>query len=247
MAIVRSTHLDPPAPPIASRRAAVLAHLQEAAGPAGVADVARSTGLHVNTARFHLDGLVAQGRAQRHAEQGGGRGRPRILYTALVQDSGPRSFRLLAEMLTGLVGSLDPRGSAARDAGRAWGRSLVSGTLPGAGIGEGASLERLDTVLDEVGFRQTRRDDEAGIELRIHHCPFVEVARQDPDVVCTLHRGLLEGAVEGLGAPLEVEELRPFAERGTCLARLRSTGAGTVAGTRAAVSENRGTPRPPGP
>ena len=234
---------DPAAhPDLGARRTEVLTCLQEAPGSLGVADVADRTGLQVNTARFHLDRLVEQGLAERRAERGGVRGRPRILYEARTRDAGPRSYRLLAEMMAGLVGALDPEGTAAVDAGRAWGRLLVAGIPPAEGAGSEAALQRLDTVLEEVGFRQDREDDGAGAELRIHHCPFLEVAGEHPGVVCTLHRGLLEGAVESLGAAVEVVGLRPFAAPGVCVATLRSTSADDVAGSRAAVSDNRVSP-----
>ena len=39
-------------------RSRVLAALQDAGRPLDVTEVARLVGLHVNTARFHLDGFV---------------------------------------------------------------------------------------------------------------------------------------------------------------------------------------------
>jgi predicted ArsR family transcriptional regulator len=234
---------DPAAhPDLGARRTEVLACLQEAPGALGVADVADRTGLHVNTARFHLDRLVERGLAESGAERGGVRGRPRILYEARTRDAGPRSYRLLGGVMTGLVGALDPEGTAAVDAGRAWGRHLVAGLPPDRHAGSEAALQRLDTVLEGVGFGQAREDDDAGTELRIHHCPFLEVAGEHPAVVCTLHRGLLEGAVESLGAAVEVAGLRPFAAPGVCVATLRSTSVDDVAGSRAAVSDNRVSP-----
>ena len=41
--------------------------LQAARGPLAVNDIATRVGLHPNTARFHLDRLVEQGLAERHA------------------------------------------------------------------------------------------------------------------------------------------------------------------------------------
>ena len=48
----------PSGQPLGSRRAEVLDRLRAARGPLGVLDLAAATGLHPNTARFHLDGLV---------------------------------------------------------------------------------------------------------------------------------------------------------------------------------------------
>lgn len=183
--------------------------LEEAAAPLSVADVARTTGLHVNTTRFHLDRLVQEGRAGRHSESGGARGRPRILYSALAAEPGPGAHSLLAEMLTGVVSALDTDGQAVAAAGRATGGRLAVG-----------DLDQLDAAFAGLGFDQTHQDDASGVELRVRHCPFIDAAGEHPDVVCALHRGLLQGAVENLPAPLEVVDLQPFATPGSCIARL---------------------------
>jgi predicted ArsR family transcriptional regulator len=91
---------------VGARRAEVIAKLQAAQEPLTVAQMAKRTGLHVNTARFHLDGLVGDGLATRTVEERATPGRPRILYTIRLGGLGPRSFGLLAEMLTGLITSL---------------------------------------------------------------------------------------------------------------------------------------------
>ena len=228
MAIVRSSQpeelTDPSArPPMRARRAAVLACLEAASAPMSVAEVAQHTGLHVNTARFHLDALVEDRLAQRRTEKAAVPGRPRVLYSAEVEDAGPRSYRLMAGMLMDVVASLDPRGAAAGATGHAWGQRLAATAEPVSGP---AALTRLDAVLDAVGFAQTRHEGPGAAEMLIHHCPFLELARQRPDVVCTLHLGLLRGAAEELDAPVDVSDLRPFARHGVCVATLRDTTSG---------------------
>ena len=51
-------------------------------------------------------------------------------------------------------------------------------------------------------------------------CRFRDLADDHRELVCTLHRGLVEGMVGGLKPPLAVKEFKPFAERGIC--RLRA-------------------------
>jgi predicted ArsR family transcriptional regulator len=210
---------------IGSRRRMVLSVLREADGPLSVADVATRTGLHINTARFHLDSLVADGTADRRAEERDIPGRPRVLYTAHEDQSGPRSYRLLAEMLTGLVGSLNDAELAAEEAGRAWGRHLVERVAPSARVDRDEAVGRLSQVLDRMGFEpealpgRSRGD----VEIRLHHCPFVEVARSHGDVVCALHRGVIQGALAELHAPIESTALEPFVTPTMCVARLRAT------------------------
>lgn len=220
-----TTSLIDPSPEVAlgDRRADVLTRLRVAPAPLSATDVAHLTGLHTNTARFHLDGLVRDGLAQRSAEERDVPGRPRILYTAGDQVPGPRSYGLLAEMLTGLVGSLTDAGPAAVEAGRAWGRHLVDRSAPSEQVDADEAMARLNRVLDAIGFQpesrpgRTRRDT----EIRLHHCPFREVAERHSDVVCALHLGLMHGALDELNAPVEATSLEPFVSSDLCVATLR--------------------------
>ena len=65
-------------------------------------ELAGRFGLHVNTVRFHLDRLVADGLVARHAEQRTEPGRPRLTFTAVAPAGtakDKRSYRLLASIL----------------------------------------------------------------------------------------------------------------------------------------------------
>jgi predicted ArsR family transcriptional regulator len=55
----------------------------------------------------------------------------------------------------------------------------------------------------------------------MHSCPFRELAETGPRIVCAVHRGLISGALEELGAALEVEQLDAFVEPELCIARSR--------------------------
>ena len=52
--------------------------------------------------------------------------------------------------------------------------------------------------------------------VRLTRCPLLEAAHKYPDVVCGVHLGLAEGALEEYGADPEGTELLPFAEPGAC-------------------------------
>lgn len=215
---------DPPvdAAAIGTRRAEVFAALRGADGPLSAAQVAEVTGLHLNTARFHLGGLVAEGLAERTSEDRATPGRPRILYVAHAVQ-GPRSFSLLAEMLTGLVASLGGGGPAAVEAGRAWGRHLVDSPVPSEQVDAGDAVVRLNRVLGAIGFEPEAREGVDGPEVWLHHCPFREVAERHTDVVCAIHLGLIQGALGELRAPLEAHGLEPFVTPNACVSRLRLT------------------------
>lgn len=214
-------------PPVrGARRAEVLAWLTDSDTPRTATEVAAHTDLHLNTARFHLDALVASGHLVRRHEERGTPGRPRVLYS-LSQDRSVRSYRLLAGMLTSLVRALGGNEEAAVSAGRAWGAELVAdsaaASTAGAETADGPeSLRRLDDLMERVGFQpESRAGDQP--EVHLHHCPFIEVVDGNQDVVCALHRGLMQGALEQLGAPLQVQTLEPFATPETCVARLVQT------------------------
>jgi len=184
------------------RRSEVLARLRESGRPLSVQQVAAQTGLHVNTVRFHLDGLVTDGLAERATEERVIPGRPRILYTVGAEVPRPRCFALLAEILTGLVTSLDGAGPAAIEAGRAWGRHLVDRPAPSQRVDADDATARLDRVLEAIGFQPE--------------------VRTGSDVICAIHLGLMQGALGELRAPLQATSLEPFVSPNLCVARLRA-------------------------
>lgn len=215
------------------RRARVLDVLHEADVPLGVADVAARTGVHVNTARFHLDALVAEGTVVRALEEPSGAGRPRAVYAPRpgMSRGGTRSYRLLAQILLSNLSSAGPdAGETARQAGRAWGGFLSGPPAPFQRLSAGEAVTRLTALLDDLGFDPEPGRPEPGqpgsgqsgpdAVIRLRHCPFLELAEEYGDLVCRIHLGLMQGALAELRAPVTAAGLEPFAEPGACLARL---------------------------
>lgn len=223
-----ATTLVDATPPVAagSRREQVLGMLRASDRALSAAQVAEATGLHLNTARFHLDGLVDDHLAQRISEPRDVPGRPRILYAAEGPPPGPRSYGLLAEMLTGLVASLTDAGPTAVEAGKAWGRHLVERAAPSERVSESEAIDRLNRVLDAIGFEPELRKGKQGVDVRLHHCPFREVAEKHPDVVCAIHLGLMQGALSEQNTPIQASSLEPFVRPNLCVARLQSAKSG---------------------
>jgi len=228
---VKDLNLTDPAvdPSLGTRRTEVMDTLAAAKEPLTASAVAERTGLHLNTARFHLDGLVNDGLATRTVEGRATPGRPRILYSDRAGGGGPRSFGLLAEMLTGLVSSLDGAGEAATKVGRSWGLRLVEEDASPEPPTADEALMRLNGVLDAIGFQpEISIRSDGKVELHLHHCPFQEVAVRHSEVVCALHLGLMQGTLSGLGAPLTADSVQPFVSSNLCTATLRVFSAGAA-------------------
>lgn len=131
-------------------------------------------------------------------------------------------------------------------AGCPTGSSTVSSTGSTAGVtGPGGRdpedadpagpAERADSVasavaavvqsLGEMGFESWPTFDAGDVRIDVTSCPFLEVATRHLPVVCAVHRGLMEGLLDELGAPVRVAGLEPLVEPGLCVAHLTATGA----------------------
>lgn len=210
-------------PALGASRSRVLEVLQTQQAALGVDDIASRVGLHANTVRFHLDGLVDAGLAHRTVEDRDQPGRPRTLYTANAASAaaGRRSYRLLAEILTSyLAGQSDHPSRDAEDAGTAWGRFLTERPEPFGKVDVEQATERLVDMLDDVGFEPEPVRRGRKREVLLHHCPFRETAEHHREVVCSVHLGLMRGMLGELDAPLEVQSLDAFVEPDLCVAHL---------------------------
>ncbi len=70
--------------------------------------------------------------------------------------------------------------------------------------------------MDRAGFDPRFRRSGKSVEVSLRDCPFRELTDDHRELVCALHRGLLEGMLRGLKPTLDLKELKPFAERGVC-------------------------------
>lgn len=204
-------------------RRRILRVLEDTGEAVDIPRLAELLALHPNTVRGHLDMLDQAGLVTKVREKRAQPGRPRWLYARAgdVSDPSPAGNRLLAEML---VTSLKLAGGdaqvAARAAGREWGESL------GAGLADGHESIEDDTVaitrlLDDIGFEPEPSSGPGVIDLA--DCPFRELAVRHSDVVCSLHLGMMEGALEAFGGSLSVESLQPFVEPSLCRVGLRAS------------------------
>ena len=224
MSSVDHTTLSDEEPQDGSRAGAsrlrILQTLRQAPEGQGVQELAEQVGLHVNTVRFHLDRLVAEGAVARHVEERNEPGRPRLAFSA-VGRSGKRSYRLLAEILVSFVsGTMPDAVTAATEAGRTWGHYLTERPPPYRWTDEEESVSELLRILGDIGFVPGLVQSGKHREIWLRHCPFREVAEAHRDVVCAVHLGLMQGALAEMRAPLTADRLEPFVEPSLCVARL---------------------------
>lgn len=180
----------------------VLRSLAAAEGPVTITALTAELGGHPNSVRMHLEHLVSEGFAVEEPAPTGGRGRPPRAYRATIaglqvagqDDTWDGSSALVAALAEQFATGPEPV-AAARELGRRWGRRLRH-----------ADAGLLATLAAQ-GFTPRTCDD--GIELRT--CPLLETARRLPEIVCSMHQGLID--------ELSPEPLRllPFARPGACL------------------------------
>ncbi|MFC9892212.1 helix-turn-helix transcriptional regulator [Nocardia sp. NPDC127579] len=202
-------------------RRRLLAILRGASEPLDAQELARITGQHVTTVRFHLDVLTKESLVRQFQQPPRGRGRPRIGYSAVQRSVG---YQELAQVLADQLGN-DPRrrSDAAITAGRAWGAKLDAGDHPVDSLEDAREVTM--TLLSELGFAPERDPEAAEPEdqvlIRMTACPLRDLARTHSEVVCGVHLGLIQEVLDRNGGRDTVSaRLLPFVEPELCVARL---------------------------
>ena len=197
-------------------RYAIYLELARSPKPLATADIAESLDLHPNTVRPHLERMREVGLLEVSAEVRTAVGRPQNLYA--LSDGAPSlgleppTFPMLARMLVRLAEAAGATAEDAADVGR------EQGQLDAVPYANAAScLEALVERLDSLGFDPAVDGSDEGetAVIAFAHCPFRELAEAHPDLVCSLHRGMVEGFVEAMG-DAEVEEFHPLVHRQPC-------------------------------
>jgi predicted ArsR family transcriptional regulator len=206
---------------VSSRRRLVEV-LRSAPGPRDAEELAAAVGLHVTTVRHHLRTLVRAGLVRRAVERAGRPGRPRLRYTATADSVAPEGYRELAAVLSAAFAE-DPDGGRhrAEEAGQRWADRYVPAAVDASAEEVIGAVQR---SFDLLGFAPRHRPVGAGYRFLLDACPFRDVARAHPEVVCSVHLGLLRGALRRLGCAAAESELRPFVEPELCVADVRLPG-----------------------
>jgi predicted ArsR family transcriptional regulator len=194
-------------------RYAIYLELARAPAPLATAQIADTLGLHPNTVRPHLDRMREVGLLEVITDAQGAVGRPQHRYS-LAPDAPslgfePAAYPVLARMLLRLAATAALPASDAIDAGREHG--AVAATARPAGT----CAEALTQELAALGFDPESVVDDDGATIAFTRCPFRELAEANPDLVCSLHRGLVEGFASARGDG-EVLAFHDLADRTPC-------------------------------
>jgi len=195
-------------------RYAIYLELARSARPRSTGEIAEALDLHPNTVRPHLERMRDVGILEQQVDNTGAVGRPQHRYS-LVPDAPslglePPVFPMLARMLVRMGALAGVATAEAVDAGREQGVADASGFDPST-----PCEEALMAQLDLLGFDPEIEGADGKVTVAFTHCPFRELAQANPDLVCGLHRGMVEGLVDTLGGA-RVDDFQSLVGRTPC-------------------------------
>jgi predicted ArsR family transcriptional regulator len=189
-------------------RARLFARLSELRRPAGTEELAELVGLHPNGVRLHLERLCEAGLLVRERSRHG-RGRPRDMW-AIAGDAQPGGDppSAYADLVRWLVRTIQPRTTTLR-AVEASGREIGRDLAP---VDDGRPAEeRMHAALAALGFQPRREVDGPGeLTYRLCNCPYRDAVRENPGVVCTLHRGMTRGLLDEISPNTKLAAFVPL-------------------------------------
>ncbi|TAN19978.1 MAG: hypothetical protein EPN30_11280 [Actinomycetota bacterium] len=150
-------------------------------------------------------------------------GRPRLQYTLNSQILGAWGTEGPYQTVAVLMAEIMKSKRSAREVGRDAGKKRIRETKDH----EQDVLSILNESLNAEGFRPRAVQTDNGWDFVLENCPYVEVASVDPDTVCQIHLGLLEGLVEKLDPKVELDLTVRDPKRAGCRVKLRPL-AGTL-------------------
>jgi len=177
--------------------------------PLDTATIAARLGLHPNGVRTQLQRLGRSGLVDSETAHGEV-GRPRILWRvtpqAIAEADLPHTGWAMARSLARAIPATPARLREVEAAGVDLGMELA------ADIGTAGGAEAQDPIgraLAALGFAPRRHFDGAITRYELRTCPYAEAVRENPAVVCTLHRGVVQGVLKSLGSDAELTGFVP--------------------------------------
>lgn len=179
----------------------IFRYVVDASRPVGVAELTTRFDLNHNAVRQHLAKLVEAELIIEETFRSGRPGRPRLQYRSHPQADSRWGVTGPYERLS-LVGEIVRSGDEPIEVGRREGRQRP------------VTREAADPVFELVaemarqGFEPSVSAEGPTVEVILQRCPFVTAALANPDIVCDLHLGIVQGIAETLGHVV-IDELVP--------------------------------------
>ncbi|GAA1807518.1 hypothetical protein GCM10009682_31720 [Luedemannella flava] len=183
--------------------------------------------MHVTTMRFHLDQLEHAGLVLSHFTTAFGVGRPRKVYVLAPEADRPDRSATHLKLLAGLLSEAFDSNVTPEQTGARWIQEHVELERTGPAATPGAWLTKIGRLMDILrrwGYSADVSTTGGGRSCRIDlvDCPFLDLARVYPEVVCGIHRGLLVGALAQMGEDDVEISLKPFVGPNLCHAHVHA-------------------------
>ena len=205
-------------------RAQLFAALQELRRAATTEELAAALGMHVNGVRRHLERMQKGGLVERRRSRHG-RGRPRdewsIAAGARPGGAPPEGYADVARWLARAIPAGPARLRQVEQTGREVGREL-------APDGNDDLAEAFRQTFTALGFQPVVETAAGGrITCELCNCPYRDSVRENPEVICTLHRGITAGVLERLDPEARLTKFEPHdPDHAGCRVEISRNGAG---------------------
>lgn len=203
-------------------RYAIYLELSRSDTALSTADVAETLALHVNTVRPHLERMRNVGLLAVCPDSRGAVGRPQKLYSIAADAPGlglePPLMSMLSRMLLQVAVDSGAQRDEVLDAGRRAGTNL-SRRHQGK-----CCTEALISALEQLGFDPAAATEAETTSVAFGNCPFSELAEDEPQVICSLHQGMMEGFASDWGdANADVTVFNDLSSLTPCTAEIVET------------------------
>ncbi len=183
-------------------RYAIYLELARASVPKTTAEISETLSLHPNTVRPHLERMREVGLLLVEVGGRGEVGRPQHRYSVAPDAPSlglePPTISVLARMVLSMAQRLDGSASDAEAVGYDEGARRAA-----LHVDSRPPSKRWSVTL--TGLVSTRSSptipvtiavgDDVGAVISFGHCPFADLAREHPDLVCGLHKGMVAGSL----------------------------------------------------
>lgn len=205
--------------------------LSQATEPMDVQELAEMVRLHPNSVRDALAEMVNLNLVSSAPEQTSQRGRPRLLYEAVVKTDPTALASELVNFSAAVADQIPKWGGdpvqIAHSIGASWADRITKREhqLPlGAGALENEErnaqyLRQLSLLISNMGFEARPREEEG--EIAMFGCPLLTGEVEGTELVCKIHEGMMSRLVGTLSAGRLAAELLPFATPNCCLAKIK--------------------------